>query len=53
MAGFDYIKPGINLQWIPTLYHLQSKWTIETYYKKKNIIQVLNKKMESMIQLQI
>ena len=35
MNGVYSIESGINLQWIPTYYHIWSKWKIDIYEKKK------------------
>ena len=39
------IQLGINLQYIPTPFHIQSNCTIATYEKKQNLGQVCNQKI--------
>ena len=42
LDGVNSVQPGINLQWIPIPSRIQSKWEIDTYEKKKYIIQLCN-----------
>ena len=44
LAGLYLIQFWINLYWIPTPSHFQSKFTVATYEKKQNISQVHNLK---------